>query len=184
MTRSFLSSATYGARYTGENSIGFADLLYFAEYARQLDHGENPRDFSLDYAHLGVGARKGPWTLQAAWELKDGDGTSAVQTPLGTNHGKNGFADRMVVTPPDGSHDYYVRLAMDDDRWAWLLDYHSFRAARGGDRLGTEIDALVRLSLADSLSLNLKVAHYMADTWLTDVTKVMVWASWFFDTSF
>ena len=183
-TRAFLSSATYGARYTGGNSIGFTDLLYFAEYARQLDHGDNPRDFSLDYAHLGLGARTGPWTLQAAWELKDGDGTSAVQTPLGTNHGKNGFADRMVVTPPDGSHDYYVRLAMDDDRWAWLLDYHSFRAARGGDWLGTEIDALVRLSLADSLSLNLKVAHYMADTWLTDVTKVMVWASWFFDTSF
>ena len=183
-TRAFLSSATYGARYTGGHSIGFSDLFYFAEYARQLDHGDNPRDFSLDYVHLGLGARTGPWALQAAWELRDGDGTSAVQTPLGTNHGKNGFADRMVVNPPDGSNDYYVRLAMDDDRWAWLLDYHSFLAAGGGDRLGTEIDAQVSFSPTDSLSLNLKLAHYMADTWLTDVTKVMVWASWSFDTSF
>jgi hypothetical protein len=182
--RATLSSATYGARYVGDSPIGSANLLYFAEYARQLDTGDNPRDFSLDYAHIGFGARKGAWSLRAAWELKDGDGTAAVQTPLGTNHGKNGFADRMVVTPPDGSHDYYVRLAMDRERWSWLVDYHVFEAARGGERQGTEVDGQARFSVADDLSLHLKIAHYMADSWLTDVTKVMLWASWSFDTSF
>jgi hypothetical protein len=182
--RAVLSSGTYGVRYAGGNPAGSVDLLYFAEYARQLDHGDNPRDFSLDYAHVGLGARTGAWTLRAAWELKDGDGTSAVQTPLGTNHGKNGFADRMVATPPDGSNDYYVRLAMDRDRWSWLVDYHVFEAARGGERQGSEIDGQARFSVADDLSLHLKVAHYMADAWLTDITKVMVWASWSFDTSF
>ncbi|MGD8439943.1 MAG: alginate export family protein [Holophagae bacterium] len=182
--RAPLSSATYGARFVGSTELRRFDLLYFAEYARQLDFGDNPRDFSLDYAHVGLGARTGAWTLRAAWELRDGDGTSAVQTPLGTNHGKNGFADRMVVTPPDGSHDYYVRLAMDRDRWSWLVDYHIFEAARGGERQGTELDLQIRFSPTKDLDLYLKGAHYMADTWLTDVTKVMMWASWSFDTSF
>jgi len=183
-SRATLSSATYGLRFVGESPLRRVDLLYFAEFARQSDFGDNPRSFGLDYAHLGFGVRKGSWSLRAAWELRDGDGISSVQSPLGTNHGKNGFADRMVATPPDGSHDYYVRLAMDRNRWSWLLDYHDFRAARGGDRQGTEVDFQARYTPVDPLSVYLKVAHYMADTLLTDVTKVMVWASWSFDTSF
>jgi hypothetical protein len=182
--RALLSSATYGARFVGESATRPADLLYFAEYARQVDYGDNPQNFGLDYVHLGLGVRKGAWTLQGAWELRDGDGTSSVQSPLGTNHGKNGFADRMVVTPPDGSEDAYVRLAMDRESWSWLLDYHDFQSARSSDRLGTELDFQARYTPVAPLSLHLKVAHYMADTWLTDVTKVMVWASWSFDTTF
>ena len=183
-SRATLSSATYGLRFVAESPLQRVDLLYFAELARQYDFGDNPRPFGLDYAHFGFGVRKGSWSLQAAWELRDGDGINSVQSPLGTNHGKNGFADRMVATPPDGSHDYYVRLAMDRDRWSWLLDYHDFRAARGGDRQGTEVDLQARYTPVDPLSVYLKVAHYMADSWLTDVTKVMLWASWSFDTSF
>jgi hypothetical protein len=182
--RSGLSSSTYGVRYVGSTAAGSRGLLYFAEYARQLDHGDNPNDFNLAYAHLGLGYRFSPWTVRGAWELRDGNGDYSVQTPLGTNHGKNGFADRMVVTPPDGSHDYYVRLAMDRKRWSWLVDYHDFRAAQGGERQGTELDLVVGVTPIHRLSISLKVAHYMADTWLTDVTKVMVWTSWRFDTSF
>ena len=182
--RAALSSATYGLRYAGSSSWRPWEVLYFAEYARQLDHGDNPASFSLDYAHLGLGLQKGGWSVQAAWELKDGDGMSAVQTPLGTNHGKNGFADRLVATPPEGSHDVYVRLAMERKRWSWLLDYHDFLAARGSARLGQEVDFQASYQPTDPLTLHLKVAHYMADTWLTDISKVMVWASWSFETSF
>jgi hypothetical protein len=90
----------------------------------------------------------------------------------------------MVVTPPEGSHDIYARLAMDRERWSWLLDYHDFRAAQGSGRLGREVDLQANFTPKSPLSLHLKVAHYMADTWLTDITKVMVWASWSFETSF
>ncbi len=182
--RSHLSSATYGLRLVGGPGDRPSGLLWFAELARQLDHGDTPRGFALDYAHLGLGVRRGAWSVQAAWELKDGDGTSAVQTPLGTNHGLNGFADRLVVTPPDGSHDLYLRIAMDRERWSWLVAYHDFRAARGGAELGTEVDLQARWSAAGSLSLWFKVAHYLADTLSTDVTKVMLWTTWSFDTSF
>jgi hypothetical protein len=175
--RASLSSGTFGARLAGSRTWRATDVLYHAEYARQLDHGSNPRDFALDYAHLGVGVRRGAWSLQVAWEMKDGDGTSAVQTPLGTNHGKNGFADRLVVTPPDGSHDRYVRLRMDRERWAWLVAYHDFQAVRGGADLGREMDLQARFSATRSLSFHFKLAHYRADTLSTDTTKVMLWTT-------
>ncbi len=179
--RAALSSNTFGVRVDGSTPVSRLDLLYVAEYARQVDAGDNPQDFSLDYGHLVVGARKGAWSVRAGWELKDGNGVSAVQTPLGTNHGRNGFADKLVVTPADGSHDRYLRLAMDRERWSWLVSLHDFEAARGGAGLGREVDFQGRFSPTDTLSLFLKVAHYRADTWLTDATKVMFWTTWTFD---
>ena len=180
-SRDTRSSGTFGARFDGSAPLRGFDLLYLTEYARQTDYGDNPREFALDYAHLWIGARRGAWSVRVAWELKDGDGLSAVQTPLGTNHGQNGFADKLVVTPPDGSHDRYVRLAMDRERWSWLLSYHDFEAARGGAPLGTEIDFQGRFSPMPPLSLFLKIARYRAETLSTDTTKVMFWTSWTFD---
>ena len=45
--RALLSSATYGARFVGESATRPADLLYIAEYARQVDYGDNPQNLSL-----------------------------------------------------------------------------------------------------------------------------------------
>jgi hypothetical protein len=179
--REALSSNTFGVRFDGSSPLSALDLLYVAEYARQVDAGDNPQDFSLDYGHLVVGARKGAWSVRAGWELKDGNGVSAVQTPLGTNHGRNGFADKLVVTPVDGSHDRYLRVAMDRDRWSWMVSLHDFEAARGGAGLGRELDFQGRFSATNALAFFLKVAHYRADTWLTDATKVMFWTTWTFD---
>lgn len=179
--RQGLSSATIGARIDGSSALSALDLLYLAEYARQSDHGDNPQAFALDYIHLVLGAGRGPWALRAGWELKDGDGVNAVQTPLGTNHGLNGFADKLVVTPPEGSHDRFLRLSFDRQRWAWLLAYHDFEAAVGGAPQGTEIDFQGRFSPTSSLSLFLKVARYRAQTLSTDTTKVMAWTTWSFD---
>ncbi len=175
--RARLSTATFGARFAGSSSWGNTDVLYHGEYARQVDHGANPESFGLNYAHLGAGLRRGAWSLEVAWELKDGDGVNAVQTPLASNHGKNGFADKLVVTPPEGSHDRHVRLRMDRERWSWLLAYHDFQAVRGGAGLGRELDFQARVSATRSLSFHLKVAHYRAGTFSTDATKVMLWSS-------
>ena len=181
--RDELSSGTFGARFQGDNDLGAFDVLYHAEYARQIDYGENPEDFSLNYVHLGLGARRDPWTVQLGWELKDGNGTSAVQTPLGTNHGKNGFADRLVVTPPVGSHDIHVRLNMNRPSWSWLLAYHNFQAALGDTVLGRELDFQANFSPLTGLSLHFKLARYWAATLSEDTTKAMVWAAWSFEVS-
>jgi hypothetical protein len=181
--RASRSSATFGARFDGSAAAGRYDVLYLAEYARQVDYGDNPEEFDLAYAHLRAGLRRGAWAVEIAWELKDGDGVSAVQTPLGTNHGKNGFADKLVVTPPDGSQDRYVRVRIDQDRWSGLVSYHDFQAARGGADLGRELDFQARYSSTERLSLHVKAARYWADTLSTDVTKLMVWTSWSFERS-
>jgi hypothetical protein len=181
--RDALSSGTFGARFQGVTDVGTFNLLYQAEYARQIDYGKNPEDFALSYVHLGLGARKGSWSVQFGWELKDGDGTNAVQTPLGTNHGMNGFADRLVVTPPVGSHDIYVRLNMNRPRWSWLLAYHNFRAALGDAVLGRELDFQGNLTPWTGLSFHFKLARYWADTFSEDTTKAMLWAAWSFEVS-
>jgi hypothetical protein len=180
-SREGLSSATIGARIDGSKALSAFDAIYLGEYARQSDHGDNPQAFALDYIHAVLGAKRGPWTLRVGWELKDGDGVNAVQTPLGTNHGLNGFADKLVVTPPEGSHDRFLRLGFDRERWAWLLAYHDFEAAVGGAPQGTEIDFQGRFTPASSLSIFLKVARYRAQTLSTDTTKVMAWTTWSFD---
>jgi hypothetical protein len=113
-----------------------------------------------------------------AWEMREGDGVHSLQTPLGTNHGKNGFADKLVATPPEGSHDLYLRLSMDRDRWSWLLGYHEFRAVEGSGSLGRELDAQGRFSPRAGISLFAKLAAYRAVTLSSDVTKLMLWASW------
>ena len=119
-----LSSATYGLRVTGEADLQPYDLRYFGEYAQQHDTADNPESFELDYAHAGLTLARAGWSLQVAWELKDGNGVSAVQTPIGSNFGMNGFADQLVVTPPEGSHDLYLRLRRQTNRWSWLVGYH------------------------------------------------------------
>jgi hypothetical protein len=169
--RARLSSGTFGARLAGRRPVGGSAVFYEAEYARQVDHGENPEEFALDYALFGIGVRRGAWSLEVAWEMKDGDGTSAVQTPLGTNHGKNGYADKLVVTPPEGSHDRYVRLRMDMKSWSWLVAYHDFQAVQGGADLGRELDFQARSSPTQNLSFHAKAARYWADTLSTDTTK-------------
>jgi hypothetical protein len=179
--RSTLSSSTLGLRFQGTAELARFDALYFAEYARQQDYGDNPDTFDLDYVHLGLGARSGAWTLQLAWEMKEGDGIHSLQTPLGTNHGKNGFADKLVATPPQGSHDLYLRLSMDRDRWSWLIGLHEFRAVEVSGTLGRELDAQVRYSPRPDLSLFGKLAAYRAETLSSDTTKLMLWASWSLD---
>ena len=46
------------------------------------------------------------------------------------------------------------------------------------------LSAAEAVELVGSSSMSAKVAHDVADTWLTDVTKVMAWTSWRFDTAF
>ena len=69
-----------------------------------------------------------------------------------------------MVTPPDGSQDRYLTLAMDTKRWSWMIAYHDFVAARGSAGLGREVDRVARYTLSDPLSVFFKVARYRAET--------------------
>lgn len=187
-----LSSQTWGAQATGskafDNDIEFD---YLAEYARQSDYAGNPGRYGLNYWHVTPSLVWRDVTLQAGLESLGGNGTDAVQTPLGTLHWFNGWADQFIPTPPDGLDDRYGRAGYRVPGDGWLggtrLDaiYHDFRAERTSAHYGTEWDFSARRSfetkdfLTKEWTVEAEYAAYRADTfsdnwnkfWLTIGTK-------------
>jgi hypothetical protein len=175
-----LSSATYGLRLDGKTLVPRFDLLYQAEYARQSDMADNPNHFDLDYVHAQLGLRVFETTLFLGYEMLRGNGMSAFQTPLGTNHKFNGFADKFLVTPANGLRDYYVRIALDWPTWSALADLHLFDADEGDQSYGNELDLQAIYDTPWKQQFALKTAVYRTDEFATDTTKLMLWTTWGF----
>lgn len=173
------SSRTLGVRIAGEQSVGEkSSILYTAEYARQHDHGANPRSFALDYWLIEPGVKAGPVTLKTGYERLEGNGTAALQTPLATLHAFNGWADKFLTTPASGLRDFYVDASYKVPgkgplaglmlRAAW----HDFGSTTGGIAYGQEWNALVSYPASKRFTLTAKLAHYDAEAFATDTTKL------------
>lgn len=173
------SSRTLGVRMAGEQSFGKGmSVLYAAEYARQHDHGANPRRFALDYWLFEPGIKAGAVTVKAGYERLEGDGSAALQTPLATLHAFNGWADKFLTTPVNGLRDAYVDAAYKLPgkgplagltlRAAW----HDFGSTRGGIAYGQEWNALASYPLGQHFALTAKLARYEADAFASDTTKL------------
>lgn len=171
------SSRTLGARLVGDQPVGEGvKLLYVAEYARQSDHGANPTAFDLDYLLIEPGVAIGGWTLRAGLERLEGNGTVALQTPLATLHAFNGWADKFLVTPPDGLRDIYGEVGYKFAGGALKgltlrAIVHDFAATRCDAAYGQELDLLAVYPIRPNLVLLGKFAHYAADGFGTDTTK-------------
>jgi hypothetical protein len=106
-----MSSQTFGARFAGAYPLSKAvKLNYAASYASQSDYHRNPNDYSVDYylGELGIAAYG--FTLGGGYEVLGADGGVALtsfQTPLATLHKFQGWADKFLVTPPNGIRDLY-----------------------------------------------------------------------------
>lgn len=176
-----LSTATYGARLQGAYDLvaSASKLLYTVEFAHQQDYGsDNPVDISVNYilAELGITrAFTYPWlesvTLKASYEVLGGDGAVSVgkgkigrafQTPLGTNHAFQGWADRFLTTPADGVVDIYGTLAVKAAGATFALIYHDFDADEGGYDYGSEWDAQLTRPFFEHYTLGIKLARYEA----------------------
>lgn len=173
------SNRTLGVRMAGELPVGGkASILYSAEYARQHDHGANPRSFGLDYWLFEPGVKAGPVTLKAGYERLEGNGTVGLQTPLATLHAFNGWADKFLTTPASGLRDVYLDagykvpgkgpLAGLVLRAAW----HDYGSTTGGIAYGQEWNALASYPLGKRFTLTAKLARYDADAFATDTTKL------------
>lgn len=167
-----LSTATYGGRAQGNVPLGGAGLagLYAAEFAKQKDYGDNTNDIDLNYylGELGLGqtfdsAALASLEFKASYEVLEGDGTSAFQTPLGTNHAFQGWADRFLITPPDGVEDLYGTLSASIFGATFMLVYHDFAAENTGYDYGAEWDAVLAKTFAEYYTIGLKYAAYDAD---------------------
>ena len=182
-----LSSATTGLRYDGKITLGNTDFTLEAEFARQTDYGRNPRDYGLTYSLIKPGVVLGTYgttTLSATWEQLRGNGLDAVQTPLGTLHRQNGWADVFTTTPPRGLREFSARWLQElpsvgplkmpklDMRF---LDFASAGGPGAGLHYGHEWNADLNVSLGGPFVMGVRAARYEADRFDTDTTKVWVY---------
>lgn len=177
------SSATYGGRLTGKYPLSeHVNLSYAAEGAHQVDYGKNPTNTDENYYLIEPAITVHGITGKLGYEVLEGNGTVAFQTPLATLHAFNGWADKFLVTPANGLEDTYVSLGYKIPSgneylkgMEFAVAYHQYDANRGGADYGSEWNASVSQTWRKHYTAGLKFAQYEADRFATDTTKVMTW---------
>ena len=184
-----LSSQTFGARYAGVYPLSrAAKLTVAASYARQSDFHRNPNNYRADYWLGELGVEGKGFKLLGGYEvLGAGNGVAltSFQTPLATLHKFNGWADKFLVTPPNGLRDAYATLGYTRpgvgpfDSIGAVATYHDYRSDRLGQNYGDEAD-LQLLAKLKRATFMLKYADYNARSFATDTRKFWASVEWAF----
>jgi hypothetical protein len=185
------SSQTYGLRMTNFQKPGdsykFSDnygVVYTAEWGHQEDYGHGPTKYSVDRLNLMGGLTAYNLTFQGAVEQLDGHGANKTfDTPLGTNHAFQGWADLFLVTPRNGIRDVSATVIGTLDRGEVILTgvYHDFRDDTGQIKYGDDWDFSALKKFGKHYSILAKYAYYNADNYSaadtfvnTDTQKIWV----------
>ena len=130
------STQTLGLRLDGERPLSSEwKLLYTGEYAKQSPYADGATTLANHYARIGGGARytgagAANWFARIDHELLSSNGSKAFQTPLGTNHLFQGWADLFLTTPNEGIRDTFITAGSKQGEFALLTEYHWFHADR------------------------------------------------------
>ncbi len=182
-----LSSATYGSKLDAKHK--FNDQLSSAlnfEYAYQRGYASNPKDSVFNYFMAEPSLTYGQWTVRGQYESIGGNGTTAVQFALGTNHAFNGWVDKFLTTPANGLIDSNIGLEYvfkSDVTWLngakTLVKYHKFRAENKNRIMdyGSETDFLFEKSFKNNFVIGVKAGKYKAKGLYTNTIKVMPYVS-------
>lgn len=165
------SSKTLGLRIDGNRRIGETWRgLYTVEYARQSDYSEGDDRIDAHYGHIGAGISYRNWFARVDHErLSSNDGEYAFQTPFGTNHLFQGWADHFLITPSQGIKDTFITLGGKPLPWLSLhAEYHIINAHEWfskfgggfGDKYGKEIDLAATWSVSDQLLVKAEYANF------------------------
>ena len=154
------SSKTFGLRLDGVHIFNPTwKGLYTAEYAKQDDYrGGNPL-IDAHYFKIGGGVGYDVWSVRIDHEkLSSNDGKYAFQTPLGTNHLFQGWADHFLTTPRQGIEDTFITLAGSIEKAKLYAEYHVFKSDKDfqsigklGDKYGSEFNASVMYPFTEAL---------------------------------
>jgi hypothetical protein len=158
------SNKIFGVRADGAYPIGERwKLLYTVEYADQSDYsGGDPR-IDASYRHLGAGPQLGDWYLRLDYEqLGSNDGLYGFQTPLGTNHLFQGWADQFLTTPSQGIEDLYLVAGGKIRKLGLYAEVHRFESDFGGIDFGEEFDIGLTYPLLKGLTGKVEYANYRA----------------------
>lgn len=159
-----LSNRVLGVRLDGAHPFSekFA-LLYTAEYARQNDYADGDGKIDANYYHLGIGPRWGDWYIRLDQEkLASNNGQYAFQTPLGTNHLFQGWADQFLTTPRQGLRDTFLMAGGKLGKAQLLAEYHRLKSDVGSIDFGDEIDFGVAYPFLKQLTAKFEYADYQA----------------------
>ena len=175
------SSQSFGARFAGVHAVSpLLKLEYAASFARQSDYGRNPNSYHADYALAELAADIDALKIGGGYELlgaDDGRSYTSFQTPLATLHKFQGWADKFLVTPPNGIQDYYGQVGYGCRKIAGLdalnalVVYHHFDSDRLNQHYGNEWDAMVAAKKG-RWSVTGKFASYEANTFATNTKKL------------
>lgn len=164
------SSKTFGVRLDGAHMvIDDWKLLYTAEYAKQDDYRGGSPLIDAHYFKLGGGAAYGAWSVRLDHEkLSSNDGKYAFQTPLGTNHLFQGWADVFLATPRQGMEDTFISIAGSIAKAKLYAEYHVFKSdekyqslnGKLGDKYGTELDLSVTYPFSKALLGKVEYARF------------------------
>ncbi|CAM2065275.1 hypothetical protein SCOR_07840 [Sulfidibacter corallicola] len=153
---------------------------YRLSWVDQQDFADGDPAIDVAYLDLGLGYKRGPFSITAGWEVLEGNGEYGFSTPLATLHAFNGWADVFLNTPVFGLEDRSLAAAYKDRGWKVIVVAHQFEAESEDVDYGDEIDLLIAKSVTKKLGVGLKAARYEADLWASDRTKVWLFADWRF----
>ncbi len=143
------STQTLGLRLDGTRPLSNDwKLLYTAEYAKQTPYADGAGSIDNHYARLGAGGQYGNWFARLDQEVLASNGSKAFQTPLGTNHLFQGWADQFLTTPTEGIRDTFVTVGSKRGEFTLLGEFHWFQSDRAfalatggtGKDYGQELD--------------------------------------------
>ena len=110
-----------------------------------------------------MGGQLGDFALRVDRELlSSNDGLYAFQTPLGTNHLFQGWADQFLTTPRQGIRDTFLSASAKIKKAQLLAEYHQFESDFGSIDFGDEFDVGVSYPLMKKLVGKLEYADYQA----------------------
>lgn len=169
-TQTDASSKTFGVRLDGAHKVNDDwKVLYTAEYAKQNDYRSGNPLIDAHYFKLGGGVAYGVWSVRLDHEkLSSNDGKYAFQTPLGTNHLFQGWADVFLTTPRQGMEDTFISIAGNIAKTKLQAEYHVFKSdekyqslnGRLADKYGTELDLSVSYSFSKELLGKVEYARF------------------------
>ncbi|MCX7097661.1 MAG: alginate export family protein [Methylococcales bacterium] len=178
------SNQTYGLRFSNYlkpgDTLKLSDnygLVYTAEWAYQANYGHGPTNYSADRINVMGGFTAYNFTFQGAMEQLDGSGKNKhFDTPLGTNHAFQGWADLFLTTPDNGVRDVFGTVVSSLDRGNLILTgvYHDFSDDTGQIHYGKEWDFMALMKFGKHYSVLAKYAYYDADKFNTDTQKIWV----------
>lgn len=170
------SSDTFGLRWSGSVAgAGAWKFPFAAAYATQRDAGRNAVAYSAHESLLEAGVAHGQLKVFVGREVLSGDATRAghrFQTPLATLHAFQGWADKFLVTPPQGIEDTYAGVAAKAGGIDLQAAYHDFRAQAASRRYGSEWNLQASRRFGGRYDVLAKFADYRADGLARDTRKL------------